>query len=283
MSGAGSAPPEGADFVAVGHVTIDMLADGTRRAGGTVLYAAVQAARLGARAVILTRGVPEEIEGALGGLLEEVELVIDAAPETTTLQTTGTGLERRQRVLAWAGPIAPRPLRARVVHLAPVARELASGWDAMHADLVGITAQGLVRRWDGLGDELSSDGGPDAAAVDLASRCDALVVSEQERASGAQLIDAALARGATVAVTAGASPTTVLTAQGAQILPVARRPAPVDDLGAGDVFAAALFLALARGAGSAEAVSFAHAAAAVRVRGVGPGAIGDEAAIAAEL
>ena len=34
-------------YVAVGHVTIDVLADGRRRPGGTALYSALQAARLG--------------------------------------------------------------------------------------------------------------------------------------------------------------------------------------------------------------------------------------------
>jgi sugar/nucleoside kinase (ribokinase family) len=53
-----------------------------------------------------------------------------------------------------------------------------------------------------------------------------------------------------------------------------------DDIGAGDVFAAALFTALARGESAREAVAFAHAAAAVRIGGKGPGAIGDASEIA---
>ena len=44
------------DYTTVGHVTIDVLDDGSRRAGGTAFYSALQAARLGRRALIVTRG-----------------------------------------------------------------------------------------------------------------------------------------------------------------------------------------------------------------------------------
>jgi sugar/nucleoside kinase (ribokinase family) len=58
---------------------------------------------------------------------------------------------------------------------------------------------------------------------------------------------------------------------------------PRDDLGAGDVFAAAFFVALFEGQDPAHAASFANAAAAIRIQGPGPGAIGDRAAIEARL
>jgi len=35
------------DYTAVGHVTIDVMPDGSRRPGGGAFYAALQAARLG--------------------------------------------------------------------------------------------------------------------------------------------------------------------------------------------------------------------------------------------
>jgi sugar/nucleoside kinase (ribokinase family) len=54
-----------------------------------------------------------------------------------------------------------------------------------------------------------------------------------------------------------------------------------DDVGAGDVFAAAFFIELADGAPAAAAAAFANAAAAVRIAGDGPEAIGDRAAIEA--
>jgi sugar/nucleoside kinase (ribokinase family) len=58
---------------------------------------------------------------------------------------------------------------------------------------------------------------------------------------------------------------------------------PGDDIGAGDVFAAAFFIALAEGRPPALAADFANAAAAVRMSGAGARAIGDRAAIEARL
>ena len=56
-----------------------------------------------------------------------------------------------------------------------------------------------------------------------------------------------------------------------------------DDIGAGDVFAAALFTSLARGEDARAAVELAHAAAAVRIAGEGAAAIGERRAIDSRL
>jgi sugar/nucleoside kinase (ribokinase family) len=110
------------------------------------------------------------------------------------------------------------------------------------------------------------------------------VLSEHERASCAELISAAGEQGATVAITAGADPIEILSPGGKVVrvaVPAIERPR--DDLGAGDVFAAAFFVALAEGGVPAHAVAFANAAAAVRVNGVGADAIGDRAAVQERL
>jgi sugar/nucleoside kinase (ribokinase family) len=109
-----------------------------------------------------------------------------------------------------------------------------------------------------------------------------MVVSDRERPACAGLIDAAASAGALTAVTAGSRPVTVLAAGAAPVqVPVPGLPDPVDDLGAGDVFAAALFVALSEGREPREAVGIASAAAAVRMGGQGPDAIGDAPAIRA--
>ena len=56
-----------------------------------------------------------------------------------------------------------------------------------------------------------------------------------------------------------------------------------DDVGAGDVFAAAFFVALREGHPTRAAAAFANAAAAVRIAGAGADAIGDRTAIEARL
>ena len=113
------------DYVTVGHVTVDVIAaDASRRPGGGAFYSALQAARLGLRALIVTQGSPAEIEALLAPYRDELELRILPAPATTTFATSWPGGQRSQRVLAWAGPIAgPIEVDTGILHFAPVARE----------------------------------------------------------------------------------------------------------------------------------------------------------------
>ena len=123
-----SAPPrtEGAarfDYVTVGHVTLDVLrlvgrrrrraptrGRRQRQPGGGAFYSALQAARLGLRTLILTQGVPREIEALLEPYRDRARRARDRRPQhTTTLRTAGSGASRSQRVLAWAGPIVEPP------------------------------------------------------------------------------------------------------------------------------------------------------------------------------
>jgi len=270
-------------YLAVGHVTVDVLPGGERRPGGTALYSALQAARLGLDAAILTRGRPDEIRALLGTLADEVELIVEPAPATTMLQTEGTGEGRRQRVLAWAGPLETAALpRAHILHLAPVAAELerppTGAWP-----FVGLTPQGLARAWSEPANEIVPRRlSPSAAA--LFDRCDAVVLSREEREACEEGIARARSSGALVAVTA-AEAETLLLPGGADPLRIAVSPVAesVDDLGAGDVWAAALFVALAGGAAAQEAAAIAGAAAALRLRGAGPAAIATRAEIDRQL
>ncbi len=270
------------DYTTIGHVTVDVMADGSRQPGGSAFYSALQAARLGARALIVTRGVRAEIESLLAPYCDELELTVIDAERTTTLQTRGVGHARAQRVLAWAGEIGPDVrLDTAIVHLAPIARETPARWRGS-AGFVGVTPQGLVRDWSGRGARVV------ACPLDVAllpERCDAIVLSETERAScSALLADAARAWAPLVAVTAGPAPTELHLPDGELAHVEVPHVEPMrDDIGAGDVFAAAFFVALADGAEPAAAASFANAAAAVRIAGDGPAAIGDRAAIEARV
>jgi sugar/nucleoside kinase (ribokinase family) len=270
-------------YLAVGHVTIDILPGGERRPGGTVLYSALQAARLGLDARIVTRGAPAEIEALLEPFARELAVSIQPAAETTTFATEGSGKERRQRVLAWAGPIAVAALpAAEILHLAPVAAELAGEAPGAWC-FVGMTPQGFARCWRGVGGEIEGCEA-DPAHVGMAGRCDAIVLSQSERADCSSLIDRGIGAGAAVAVTAGPGATELLVAGEAReemsFEPIA---APADDLGAGDVYAAAFFTRLAAGEDAARAARFAHAAAELRMQGAGAGAIAAAARIEARV
>jgi sugar/nucleoside kinase (ribokinase family) len=270
------------DYTTVGHVTIDALADGTRRAGGAAFYSALQAARLGQRAQIVTKGIAREIEELLEPYRDELALRVLPASATTTLATQGAGAERSQRVLAWAGMIEPQlELDTAIVHLAPVAREIPTSWRAPGA-FVGLTPQGLARRWSALGAEFTP-AAPTAQAGALAAGTDAVVLSELERSSCASLIERARAGGALVAITDGPRPCTIMLAGETTHVEVPTVEDPVEDLGAGDVFAAALFVSLAAGGAPQQAARFATAAAAIRMRGFGAGGVGDRASIEQRL
>jgi hypothetical protein len=298
------------DYVTVGHVTVDVLAaDSSRRPGGGAFYSALQAARLGLRALIVTQGSPPELEALLEPYRAELELHILPAPATTTLRTSWSGARRRQRLLAWAGPIAQAvEVDTRILHFAPVARETTGAWRG-NAEFVGLTPQGLVRGWDRhgalrgdgrpRGDEPHRDdpGAPGAEIYSVAlpsdddllhallpRGCSAVVISEQERAACSPLLSTAAANGAVLAITAGPGATSVRP-PGGEVLRV-QAPAviePRDDLGAGDVFAAAFFVALHEGLSPERAAVRGNAAAAIRVEGVGAGAIADRRAIEARL
>lgn len=271
------------DYTTVGHVTVDMFEDGSRRVGGTAFYSALQAARLGRRTLILTRGCAPEIERLIAPYRDELELRVLPATQTTTLLTRGSGSARSQSMLAWAGPIdAQLTLDTAILHLAPVARESPRDWRG-NAGFVGLTPQGLAREWAGPGERIEPTR-PTPAAAAVANRCHAVVINEHERTGCAQLIATATAAGAVVAVTAGSQPTTILEPDNTTLaLAVPTLAHAVDDLGAGDVFAAAFFIALSDGRSATDAASFANAAAAVRISGAGADAIGGPEAIERRL
>jgi hypothetical protein len=289
------------DYVTVGHVTVDVLAaDSSRRPGGGAFYSALQAARLGLRTLIVTQGSRPELEALLAPYRSELELCILPAPATTTLRTSWSGAQRSQRLLAWAGPIVQTiEVDTRILHFAPVAREITGAWHG-HADFVGLTPQGLVRGWDRDGEPRrdgesrggnASESGAEIVSTALPSdrdllnallprECSAVVISEQERAACEPLLTMAAANGAVLAITAGPGATSVRPPGGE----VTRVSAPVvtelrDDLGAGDVFAAAFFVALYEGLSPERAAVRGNAAAGIRVEGVGAGAIAERGAI----
>jgi hypothetical protein len=291
------------DYVTVGHVTRDAIEHPERgtlyRVGGSAFYSALQAARFGLRTLILTQGVPAELEELLAPYRDELELQVIPAEQTTTLSTRGTGSARTQGLLAWAGPmLEPIAVDTKILHIAPVARETPSSWEG-RADFVGVTPQGLVRRWheqDGpplvqldtsslLGDiptvPLASEVLPrDISAVALEAGLlpeyfDAAVIAEHECPHCRALFKVARRNGASIAVTADSRPTTVHLPRGDSVAQTPFPPATVvrDEIGAGDVFAAAFFVALAEGRPPLEAAVLANGAASARISGEGPSAI----------
>jgi sugar/nucleoside kinase (ribokinase family) len=190
--------------------------------------------------------------------------------------TSGIGEARRQQRLFWAGELAdPGALDAAIVHVAPVARETGPLLVAAPS-FVGVTPQGLVREWSDAGD-------PSHVALDsrrLPPRCDAVVLDVVERGFAAATVTTLARAGVVVAVTAADDGVELLVGEDSIALPAL----PVDvveDLGAGDVFATALFARLREGADPVAAANFGQAAACLRLAGVGPAAVATRAEIEA--
>jgi hypothetical protein len=269
------AGPIRADALIVGHVTVDRFDDGREALGGAALYGGLVYARAGLDATIVTAGDPVQLADRMGALADEMDVLVHPSPAGTSFGISGAGAGRVLRVLERAPDIPLVEATSRIAHLAPVAGEVGPEWTERDA-LVGLTPQGLVRRWgeDGVVHLFRRPGLE-------AYRADVVVLDEQE-ARCAPVLAERWRKGAIVAVTRGEGPASVR--QGEERLEVPAQEAhAVDDTGAGDVFAAALLVALSDGLPLETAVRYAHTAAGLHVEGLGPGTVPTRAAIESRL
>jgi sugar/nucleoside kinase (ribokinase family) len=262
-------------FLAIGHTARDEFPDGRWRLGGSALYGAATAAKLGARVTLVTRVGPKERD-ALATLCAELGIALHALPGdvTTTFGFTYDAAGHRTlRLRAKAAPITRADVGRSVgtpkaVLLASIAGELD---DSLFAPWSGakrvLAAQGMLRSF-------APDGTVIASAWDgyarLLPKVDAVVVSEEDHAE-----DSAWLPFTTVVVTQ-AERGSDLHVRGStahvDAFPVAE---VIDQTGAGDAFAASLALGLAEGLPMGEAARFASAAASFAVEGLGMSRLAD--------
>jgi hypothetical protein len=254
-------------YLVIGHATRDLQPDGGWRVGGTAVFAAAAAARLGLRAAIVTAAPPDVLD-AIHAAAPNVAVASAPAVEATTFENQYLPDGRRRQYLRRRAPalgLDAVPVAWRgcpLVHLAPVAQEVDAGLaGAFPGALLGATPQGWLRAWDGAG--LVHEA-PWHEPERVLPHLRALVLSREDLPADGARADAMILdwarRVAVVAVTLGAD--------GAELMErgaVTRAPAfaarEVDPTGAGDVFAAALLVALAEGKEPPVAVRFANAAA----------------------
>lgn len=269
------------DFVAIGHVTLDHFGESTRP-GGSALYAAVTALRLGLSVGLLTSHADDF---PLEVIPSRIEVVSVPADETTVFEHRQDAKGRVSHVRAAASPLTaadvPEDWRdASLTLLAPVVDEV----DPMIATLftdgaVGAAAQGWVRQVK-----------PDGLVVPrvwqsperLLQSVQALFLSRED----------IIGQVAEVVEWFQRMPVGVLTADRAGALlfvngeryEIQPRPAhEVDPTGAGDVFAATFLIQYQRDGDPWLAAAAAACAGSLAVEGEGWSAVPDRAALDAAL
>jgi sugar/nucleoside kinase (ribokinase family) len=265
------------DFVAIGHVTLDQFGE-SMRPGGSALYAAVTAHRLGLSVGLLTSHADDF---PLEVIPSRIEVVSVPADETTLFEHRQEAKSRVSHVRAVASPLTaadvPEDWRgASLTLLAPVVDEV----DPMIATLftdgaVGAAAQGWVR-------QVKPDGLVIPRAWESPERLlqsvQALFLSRED----------ILGQVAEVVEWFQRMPVGVLTADRAGALlfvngeryEIQPRPAnEVDPTGAGDVFAATFLIQYQRDGDPWLAAAAAACAGSLAVEGEGWSAVPDRAAL----
>ncbi len=256
-------------FVIVGHITQDLLPDGSLGLGGTVSYAATTAHRLGYRVGVVTSTGPDlnVVE-----VLPFAEIACHQAATTTVFENIYLDGTRKQILHQRAGilkcehiPAAWR--RSPIVHLGPLDQEI--GRDVFHCFddqvLVGVTPQGFLRRWDEQGHVSFSEWSPHETVL---QRINVLVLSELDvpdpdslARDWGRFID-------TIVVTRAERGATVY--HSGEPCDYPARPArQVDPTGAGDVFAAAFLIRLTETGDPCQAARFANVVASFSIEGPG--------------
>jgi len=266
-------------FLAIGHTARDEFPDGRWRFGGSALYGAATAAKLGAAVTLVTRAGPTERE-ALETLCQELGITLRVVPGevTTTFGFTYDHAGHRTlRLRSKAAPITRAEVGRSVgspkaVLLASIAGELD---DSLFAPWSGakrvLAAQGMLRSFAADGSVVAS---PWTDYARLLPRVDAVVVSEEDHAE-----DSVWLPYTTVVVTQAERGSELHTGGGTIHVPAFAVAEVIDQTGAGDAFAASLALGLAEGLPIVEAATFASAAASFAVEGLGISRLADRARV----
>lgn len=274
------------DFLAIGHVTRDQLADGSFELGGTVSFAALTTYRLGLVAAIVTCAGAEWLE-FVHTRLPSIGLAGRACSSTTTFinRYSSDGF-RTQYLRARADDLSvedipPAWYDAPVVLFGPLAQEftpeLVRSFSLGPGRILAATPQGWLRRWDGDGRVWPT---PWEAAEEVLPLLDVLILSHDDLlpfANGNRVdSDAILAQWSMhvplLVATDGRHGTTLFRRGVTERFPA--YPAnEVDPTGAGDVFAAAFLTHLYRHGDPRQAIDFANCAASLSIERQGASGI----------
>ncbi|KAB8141488.1 ribokinase [Chloroflexia bacterium SDU3-3] len=256
------------EYLLLGHLTRDLLPDGSTAPGGTSLYAALTAHRLGKAVGVVSAAAPLPAAWP-----SSIPVAHTASPTAPTFENRYTGGSRSQVLHAEAQAIQPHDVPtawqdAPIIHLAPVLAEVPEPLAlSFPSAFLGVTPQGWMRTWQ---QPLPSAIRyvPWSPSATLLRRINALVLSIEDVQGDEQQVADYAAECPIVALTHGAQGATLFLE--GQPVHIAAFPAEErDPTGAGDVFAATLFCALQAGRPPIQAAHEAARIAAASVEAIG--------------
>ena len=265
------------EFLAIGHVTRDLLPGDTFTPGGTVTFAARTAYHLGLVPAIVTCA-DEELLALLPSLLPGTALAARSAPVTTTFENSYSDGFRTQYLRARAPQldftdIPSSWLDAPITLLGPLDQEipltLIQHLLRHPGSLLAATPQGWLRRWDADGRVWPV---PWENAEDILPLLDVLILSHDDllpfannQRNTVDEILLAWSRHVPLLVATDGRHGATLFEQGVSRRFPAYSATEVDPTGAGDVFATAFLIHLYQYGDPHAATNFANCVASISV------------------
>lgn len=285
------------DVISVGHFAIDSIFLPNRSMpfvvlGGSVAYFSFAARLLNATVSVVSK-VGGDFPSAYSWWLEQEGIDLSGVVKVESASTTRFELKyssdlmnRELRLKNRALPITvsdlPKYLRAKAVHVAPVAGEVSYKIVKKLrncADLLSLDPQGLVRKFDEKGD-VTLRSGKNKAILELVDIYKSSL-NEIKAATGMSRLDSALkvihSYGVeTVIVTLGVKGAVLSVEETIYDIPAYKSKRIVDPTGAGDVFVGGFLAEYIRGENSLWCACVGSAAASLVVEAAGPTFFGDK-------
>jgi len=265
-------------FVAVGNVAIDKNLRDFPVCGGSVLYSALLASKLGWKTTAVTSFGKDF--SALKFDWHDIRLCTQEKPYTTTFSIAYDEKENRKLVLEKEGGIisadklSDEIRDADIIFLCPIAHEISPEFVSFIAKenrggTIITTPQGWLRGWKKEGDQIFQK--PWDTAKEILSHTDILVISEEDIKNDNSLLEnyrTLIKKGELVILTRGSKGATGYREN--KIVAQKAYPAKViDPTGAGDIFAASFGIAWKETSSMEQSLIFANIAASFVIEGVG--------------
>ncbi len=251
------------DYLIFGHITQDLVDDKTR-IGGTAIFSSILARRLGLEVALVTSFDADLDLDALKG----IQIINQNGQGTTTFKNIYNSTGRTQYLLDRAEnldtSLIPDNFRmAKIVHLAPVAREIRLGAGSEFSNsALAYSLQGWLRDWDDSGlvhpaslPELDHDGPLNGTAF----------LSIEDLGFDRSALDPIQSQFQEIVLTTGVQGAELYTNYEMELV-LADPIQEVDPTGAGDIFTAAYIIAkVINGKSLPEAARFANALAGISI------------------